>query len=64
MELVVPLELLIKVQSALPLKLLFRPLPRPGSVGIQLVRKLKIGGRAFLGWNQGPVTWYNYCYSY
>ena len=28
----------------------------PGSVGIQLVRKLKIGGRAFLGWNHGPVT--------
>ncbi|CAL1125925.1 unnamed protein product [Cladocopium goreaui] len=27
----------------------------PGSVGIQLVRKLKIGGRAFLGWNHGPV---------
>lgn len=25
------------------------------SVGIQLVRKLKIGGRAFLGWNHGPV---------
>ena len=25
-----------------------------GSVGIQLVRKLKVGGRAFLGWNHGP----------
>ncbi|CAJ1399833.1 unnamed protein product [Effrenium voratum] len=24
------------------------------SVGIQLVRKLKVGGRAFLGWNHGP----------
>ena len=48
-------------KSASPLKsLLFRCLPPyPGSVGIQLVRKLKIGGRAFLGWNQGPVTWYN-----
>ncbi|CAE7700820.1 unnamed protein product, partial [Symbiodinium microadriaticum] len=24
-------------------------------VGIQLMRKLKIGGKAFLGWNHGPV---------
>ena len=34
-----------------------KPWVHPGSVGIQLVRKLKIGGRAFLGWNHGPVTW-------
>mmetsp|Transcript_6066 Transcript_6066/g.11077 ORF Transcript_6066/g.11077 Transcript_6066/m.11077 type:complete len:440 (-) Transcript_6066:63-1382(-) len=29
--------------------------PDQCSVGIQLVRKLKIGGKAFLGWNHGPV---------